>query len=136
MSHPCADMIKSSLHFDTYKDLHYFLRNNDELWNQFWIMNDLTRDEEWWNGHIERIRRRREWKSRIKERSLMDGNDYDVETGRTGRIDDDDSETEDDVETGTIVDYGSETEDDSETESDSESSETDDESETSETDDD
>ena len=94
MSHPCADMIKSSLHFNPKEYIHpYFLISKKiKFWNQFWINN---KDESWWDGLKDKIRRDRERYAEWKERKLMDKNDYDAETGRTVNDDsDDDSDDE------------------------------------------
>ena len=94
MSHPCADMIKSSLHFNPKEYIHpYFLISKKiKFWNQFWINN---KDESWWDGLKDKIRREREMDAQWKERKLMDKNDYDAETGRTFNDDsDDDSDDE------------------------------------------
>ena len=113
MSHPCADMIKSSLHFNPKEYIHpYFLISKKiKCWNQFWINN---KDESWWDGLKDKIIRDRERDAEWKERKLMDKNDYDAETGRTVN---DDSETEDDSDDESSED------DDSEDDSESESSE-------------
>ena len=114
MSHPCADMIKSSLHFNPKEYIHpYFLISKKiQFWNKFWI-ND--KDESWWDGLKDKIRREREMDAQWKERKLMDKNDYDAETGRTVN---DDSETEDDSD-----DDSESSEDNNSDDSESESSE-------------
>jgi len=114
MSHPCADMIKSSLHFNPKEYIHpYFLISKKiKFWNQFWINN---KDESWWDGLKDKIRREREMDAQWKERKLMDKNDYDAETGRTVN---DDSETEDDSD-----DDSESSEDNNSDDSESESSE-------------
>ena len=91
MSHPCADMIKSSLHFNPREYIHpYFVISKKiNFWNHFWIM-DYTKGEEWWNGLKDKISREREMDAQWKERKLMDKNDYDAETGRTVNDDSDD----------------------------------------------
>jgi len=116
MSHPCADMIKSSLHFNPKEYIHpYFLISKKiKFWNHFWIM-DYTKGEEWWNGLKDKISREREMDAQWKERKLMDKNDYDAETGRTVN---DDSETEDDSD-----DDSESSEDNNSDDSESESSE-------------
>jgi len=73
------------------------------------------KNEEWWNNLIEKIRIDRELHSQLKERELMDKNDYDAETGRTVN---DDSETEDDSD-----DDSESSEDNNSDDSESESSE-------------
>ena len=131
MSHPCADMIKSSLHFNPKEYIHpYFLISKKIFfWNHFWIM-DYTKGEEWWNGLKDKISREREMDAQWKERKLMDKNDYDAETGRTVNDDsDDDSDdesSEDDSESSednNSDDYESESSEGNRNDNESESSE-------------
>ena len=95
MSHPCADMIKSSLLWNREDNRCFTMResNNRAECRVLLILDYEDKNEEWWNNLIEKIRIDRELHSQLKERELMDKNDYDAETGRTVN---DDSETEDD----------------------------------------
>jgi hypothetical protein len=95
MSHPCADMIKSSLLWNREDNRCFRMRepNNRADCRVLLILDYEDKNEEWWNNLIEKIRIDRELHSQLKERELMDKNDYDAETGRTVN---DDSETEDD----------------------------------------
>jgi len=131
MSHPCADMIKSSLHFNPKEYIHpYFLISKKiKFWNHFWIV-DYTKGEKWWNGLKDKISREREMDAQWKERKLMDKNDYDAETGRTFNDDsDDDSDdesSEDDSESSednNSDDYESESSEGNRNDNESESSE-------------
>jgi hypothetical protein len=58
MSHPCADMIKSSLHFNHKEYIHpYFLISKKiKFGYHVLLIMDYDKDEEWWNGLIEKIR--------------------------------------------------------------------------------
>ena len=116
MSHPCADMIKSSLVWNLEDNRCFRMRepNNRADCRVLLILDYEDKNEEWWNNLIEKIRIDRELHSQLKERELMDKNDYDAETGRTVN---DDSETEDDSDDESSED------DDSEDDSESESSE-------------
>jgi cobalamin biosynthesis protein CobT len=139
MSHPCADMIKSSLvwNLEDYRCPYFRTRipNNNRAYGVLWIMDD-DKNEKWWNNLIEKIRLDREYKEQWNKRLLMEENDYDAETGR--KVNEryyprtvNDSETEDDSDDESSEDDDSEDDSESESES-SEGNNNDNESESSE----
>ena len=101
MSHPCADMIKTSLLWNREDNRCFRMRepNNRADCRVLLILDYEDKNEEWWNNLIEKIRLDREFYALCRETHIMAKNDYDAETGRrynNGFYDDSDDESSED----------------------------------------